>query len=117
VASSVTTVAAPASRCETYCTELMKVCSGDGAQYRDNAHCLAVCASFPLGIPPSEGVVGSRSGNNLECRIYHTQNAALQVNTAHFFRPNTDVVLIFFVSPKSDVANRYVVSCIIRDIS
>lgn len=55
--------------CPTYCTQIQANCTGANAQYpteADNAHCLASCASFPLG------TAADKSGNTLGCRLYHS---------------------------------------------
>ena len=53
--------------CAGYCAQIMVNCTGDNAQYLDNADCLAQCEdlNWPAGTP------GATDGNTVACRIYH----------------------------------------------
>lgn len=53
--------------CASYCTEIQANCTtaNGHAQYPDTAHCMAACASFPVG------ALTDTAGNTLGCRIYH----------------------------------------------
>ncbi len=53
--------------CSSYCDQVQANCPGDHAQYPDREHCIAACASFPVGT----STVTDPSGNTLGCRIYH----------------------------------------------
>ena len=56
--------------CTTYCTTIKANCTGLNAQYVDDAHCMAMCAKFPVG------TAADMSMNTLGCRLYHAGNAA-----------------------------------------
>lgn len=66
--------------CPTYCTEIQTNCTGANAQYpteATNAHCLAACASFPMG------TAADKTGNTLGCRIYHAGAPSMMTPTTH----------------------------------
>lgn len=65
--------------CPTYCAEVQANCTGDNAQYSDTAHCLAACASFPVG----DSKVTDTSGNTLGCRIYHGGAPSMAAPATH----------------------------------
>lgn len=58
---------APTLDCPSYCAKIEAGCTGENAQYPDMKHCMAACASFPVGT----STVADTSGNTLGCRIYH----------------------------------------------
>ncbi|WP_437275628.1 hypothetical protein WME90_30825 [Sorangium sp. So ce375] len=66
---------APEVSCSTYCTAIMANCSGDGAQYSNQASCEAFCANLP------EGTAGDTTGNSLACRAYHADAAKTDAPT------------------------------------
>lgn len=66
---------APDVSCTTYCAALMANCTGDAAQYKNEASCEAFCADLP------EGAAGDTSGNSLACRAYHATAAATDPDT------------------------------------
>ncbi len=53
--------------CTTYCREIQASCTATNAQYPDEAHCMAACASFTVGT----STVADTTGDTLGCRIYH----------------------------------------------
>lgn len=60
--------AAPNLDCRSYCDQIQDSCTGpEHAQYPDEAHCMAACASFPVG----SSTVHDPTGHTLGCRIYH----------------------------------------------
>jgi hypothetical protein len=66
--------------CATYCTEIQTNCTGANAQYpaeATNAHCLATCASFPMG------TAADMAGNTLGCRIYHAGTPSMTAPDTH----------------------------------
>lgn len=62
--------------CADYCSSVQTACANDAGamtfyqQYGDEASCMAVCATFPIG---TEGQMDS---NTLGCRTYHAGAAA-----------------------------------------
>lgn len=56
----------PTSACTSYCADELTVCTGDNAQYADEASCLSACESFA-----TTGTDGDTSGDTLQCRVYH----------------------------------------------
>jgi hypothetical protein len=62
--------AAPTDDCPTYCATINKNCTGVLREYHNDAVCLAMCAHFDLGPP------GAETGDNLACRLVHSQRAA-----------------------------------------
>ena len=80
--SDSTTVDAPAAvtqDCTTYCTEIQANCTGANAQYPDPAHCMAACASFPMGTAADKGP----GTNTLGCRIYHAGTPSMTTPATH----------------------------------
>jgi hypothetical protein len=72
--------AAVTQDCPTYCSEIQANCTGANAQYpaeTTNAHCLAACASFPMG------TAADKTGNTLGCRIYHAGAPAIMDAATH----------------------------------
>src|SRR4051812_38483230 len=65
--------------CPTYCTEIQANCTGANAQYADREHCIAACASFPVGTSK----VTDMSGNTLGCRIYHAGGPSMTTPATH----------------------------------
>lgn len=63
--------------CSQYCDAVTSACSGESAQYDDEADCLAYCGA--AGWP--EGSSTDQSGNTLFCRIYHAGVAASDPST------------------------------------
>lgn len=62
-----------ATLCEQYCQAVIANCTGAFAVYTSYSACLAVCAALPQGVP------GTRSGNNVECRLRAAQVARDEV--------------------------------------
>lgn len=54
--------AATADVCEQYCDLMGEHCVGDALQYRDNAQCLKICRTYPVGAPEDDRV------NTAACR-------------------------------------------------
>ena len=54
--------------CADYCTTVMSSCTGDNAQYADQATCVAYCATWAQ-LPA--GAQTDTSGNTMGCRTYH----------------------------------------------
>jgi hypothetical protein len=73
--STTGTGGAPPATCDGYCTTIMANCTAATQQYADKAQCMAVCATFPAGMP------GDMSGGSLECRAYHADAAAGAADT------------------------------------
>lgn len=65
--------------CPSYCNEIRSSCTGSNAQYPDDAHCMATCASFEVGA----STVTDSSGNTLGCRIYHASTLARSMPGDH----------------------------------
>lgn len=65
--------------CPTYCEQIEKNCIDGNDQYPDEAHCMAVCASFTVG----SSTVTDPAGNTLGCRIYHTNAPSRMDPAAH----------------------------------
>lgn len=59
--------AAPTLDCRSYCTQIQTNCTEGNAQYPDEAHCMAACASFTVG----NSTVSDMLGHTLGCRVYH----------------------------------------------
>lgn len=53
--------------CALYCEQLSTNCTGDNAQYLDEADCMSFCEAS--GWP--DGDAGAQGGNSIACRIYH----------------------------------------------
>jgi hypothetical protein len=73
--------------CADFCTENIEVC-GEGsdanAQYDNQGDCVAACGTWAPGDP---GV--STTGDNLACRVYHTNNASMSAQNATDHCPHT----------------------------
>ncbi len=59
--------------CARYCSEVMKNCSGDVQVYESLPVCLKVCQALP------SGKNGERSGNSVNCRLSHAEQAGVLV--------------------------------------
>lgn len=57
------------SLCDRYCAAVMSNCADAFSVYGSEDACLAVCALVP------EGSEGDRSGNSIQCRLYHADAA------------------------------------------
>lgn len=68
-ASSSSTGGGTAATPESFCKENLATCTADNGQYTDEATCITVAKSFTAGTP------GEKTGNTLECRVYHTTAA------------------------------------------
>src|ERR1051325_4681563 len=51
--------------CPSYCTAILKKCTGSNTQYSGTTHCMAACALFTLGTSTVKG------DNTIGCRIYY----------------------------------------------
>jgi hypothetical protein len=71
--------APPTLDCQSYCNRIQASCTGENAQYPDEAHCMAACASFPVG----GSTVDDMSGHTLGCRIYHAGAPARNEPATH----------------------------------
>ena len=71
--------AAPTLDCKSYCGQIQASCIEANAQYPDEAHCMAACASFPVG----NSTVNDASGHTLGCRIYHAGIPSRDAPDAH----------------------------------
>ncbi|HET9625210.1 MAG TPA: hypothetical protein VFP84_27770 [Kofleriaceae bacterium] len=60
--------------CPTYCMQIMANCTGTNAQYVDNAHCMAACATFDA----QGSAVTDQTGNTLGCRLHFAAEALNQ---------------------------------------
>jgi hypothetical protein len=67
---------AQALDCATYCTDQLKNCKTDLAQFSDMTSCMAVCSSYPVG------KVSDMAGDTLGCRTYHTDVAGMSAMNA-----------------------------------
>ncbi len=56
--------------CDSYCTTIMKNCTGAMAEYLNDEVCKAMCSHFELGRP------GDAPEDSLGCRTYHALSAA-----------------------------------------
>ena len=65
--------------CATYCNEIQANCTAANAQYPDAAHCMAACASFPMGNAADRGP----GQNTLGCRIYHAGAPSMMTPATH----------------------------------
>lgn len=59
---------ASSALCTTYCTDIMKACTGTNQQYSDMATCMKVCSYMPAGMPADTGV------DSVNCRINYTND-------------------------------------------
>jgi hypothetical protein len=71
--------AAPTLDCRSYCGQIQSTCTGENAQYPSEAHCMAACASFPVGT----STVNDTSGHTLGCRIYHAGSPSRDQPATH----------------------------------
>jgi len=58
------------SPCESYCDNILLMCTSGNAQYQDKASCMLWCSALPAGTD------GATTGDSLACRLYHLQVAA-----------------------------------------
>ena len=63
----------PPPTCEEYCAAITTACTGDNAQYTDEAACVAYC-NTGAKLPP--GTSADTAGNTIGCRAYHAGVAA-----------------------------------------
>ena len=70
----------PSPSCEEYCESVHSACTGDNAQYPDQAACLAYCASHAALEP---GAAGDTSGDTIACRTYHATIAGSEDPALH----------------------------------
>jgi|GEM_PF-6565838 len=75
-----------ASLCESFCTFDEKVCPGSLNPYASHADCLTTCKSFD---PTFTGPFVGASGNNLQCRAYHMENAVASPTAQATHCPHT----------------------------
>ena len=61
--------------CDSYCTNIMKNCTGDQTEYLSIDVCKGMCSHFELG--PQDHV----NGDTLSCRSYHAISAAQDPTT------------------------------------
>ncbi|MBM4342507.1 MAG: hypothetical protein FJ100_03925 [Deltaproteobacteria bacterium] len=61
-------VVAAAPSCQAYCKVVVAHCTGDNAQYKDEAECNNYCKG--LGKLPA-GTADDKAGNTIGCRTYH----------------------------------------------
>lgn len=61
--------------CADYCGTIQTNCKDANQQYTDEASCMAVCATFPIGTE------ADKDGNTLGCRTYHAGAAASGAGT------------------------------------
>jgi len=54
------------TKCENFCSESAKTCTGNLTLYANNADCMQFCNSLP------DGAITDVSGNTKDCRIYHS---------------------------------------------
>jgi hypothetical protein len=59
--------------CKSYCSDVMKNCTGENAVYGSETACLAVCTYLPPGDPEAE----AQTGNTLACRAAQARAAGL----------------------------------------
>ncbi|HVU52778.1 MAG TPA: hypothetical protein VHL80_18985 [Polyangia bacterium] len=59
---------ASAATCATYCTDIMKACTGANQQYSDMANCMKICSYMPQGLPADTGT------DSVNCRINYTND-------------------------------------------
>ena len=52
--------------CENYCHLAIKNCSGEPTYFETFNECKVACAAFP-----EDGIVGEKTGDTVQCRIYH----------------------------------------------
>ena len=71
-------VDAPDPTCESYCQTVQEACTGDNAQYADEAECIAHCSAYAAW---PTGANGDTAGNTIGCRSYHA-GVALQEDAA-----------------------------------
>ena len=65
--------------CASYCASITAACTGENAQYADEAACVSYCvegAQLPIG------AVADTAGNTVGCRTYHAGVAALSESSA-----------------------------------
>lgn len=67
----------PTTACSSYCTDMAATCTGDNAQYADDAACQSACAGFA-----TTGTDGDASGDTLQCRVYHLGVAGTDAESA-----------------------------------
>jgi len=63
--------------CPTFCGEVLANCTGANAQFPDDAHCEATCASWALG------TAADKTGATLGCHIYHAGAPSMMTPTTH----------------------------------
>jgi hypothetical protein len=61
------------NNCEGFCAIAQDACTGDNAQYADEAACLAECSGFPADTKYN---TNQTAGDSLACRLYHLTVAA-----------------------------------------
>ncbi len=76
------------SPCEAFCTLDAKVCPGTLFPYKDHADCLAQCKTYD---PTFTGPFVGATGNNLQCRDYHMENAVVSPAAQQTHCPHTGV--------------------------
>ena len=67
---------APQPTCEEYCTQVTSACTGDDAQFQDQAACLSFCATTGT-LPP--GKASDTDANSIGCRLQEATSAASDV--------------------------------------
>jgi hypothetical protein len=73
--------------CENYCYLALRNCTGANQLYADNNACMTACA----GIPSDPTMPNAQSGNTLQCRIYHLNNAGGSQQLAMTHCPHAQV--------------------------
>jgi plastocyanin/tartrate dehydratase beta subunit/fumarate hydratase class I family protein len=68
--------AAPAPTCADYCKVISANCTGDNAQYGDEAKCVKFCTDSKL----AAGTAADKAGNTIGCRTYHAGAAKDDAN-------------------------------------
>jgi hypothetical protein len=63
--------------CASYCSTIMKNCTGNNAQYSSEAACKGTCAAFP------PGALSDMAGDTLGCRLYHAGAPAAGMPAMH----------------------------------
>ena len=76
------------SWCENYCHLAIRNCDGDNALFTSIGECLSDCAALP-----TNGQIGDRTGNTVQCRISYLIDAATEPpNTQATHCPQAAVV-------------------------
>ena len=65
--------------CEAYCAAITSACTGDNAQYTDEAGCLDYCDDWA---DLEAGTLGDVDGDTIGCRLYHAGVAAESAENA-----------------------------------